>query len=66
MNPAVAASPDHDTPVGWRWAPAWVLAYAVLWPASRVSEAVLSLGALLVDAGLPATAQHRPAPAAAP
>lgn len=47
MNPAAAAAPDHDTPVGWRWAPAWVLAYAVLWPASRVSEAVLSLGALL-------------------
>ena len=47
MNPAVAASPDHDTPVGWRWAPASLLAYAVLWPASRVSEAVLSLGALM-------------------
>ncbi len=46
MNAAPRAVPT-DTPVGWRWAPAWVLAYAVLWPASRVSEAVLSLGALL-------------------
>ena len=43
-----AGNADPGIPVGWRWAPAWVLAYAVLWPAARLSEAVLSLGALLV------------------
>lgn len=31
---------------GWRWAPAWVLAYVALLPAPGVAEAVLSLGAL--------------------
>ena len=46
MNSTDAPSVDSTTPLGWRWAPAWVLAYAALWPASRVSEAVLSLGAL--------------------
>lgn len=46
MNPSANAAVDSAPPVGWRWAPAWVLAYAALWPASRVSEAVLSLGAL--------------------
>ncbi len=46
MNAAHPAPVDSTAPVGWRWAPAWVLAYAALWPASRVSEAVLSLGAL--------------------
>ena len=34
-------------PIGWRWAPAWVLAYVGMWPASRVSEGILSLGALV-------------------
>lgn len=49
MNAAIPpdSSVDARTPTGWRWAPAWVLAYAALWPVSRVSEAVLSLGALL-------------------
>ena len=46
MNSMNATPADSTAPIGWRWAPAWVLAYAVLWPASRVSEAVLSLGAL--------------------
>ena len=46
MNAPNKTAIDSTTPIGWRWAPAWVLAYAVLWPASRVSEAVLSLGAL--------------------
>lgn len=36
-----------NTPTGWRWAPAWVLAYVGMWPASRVSEGILSLGALV-------------------
>lgn len=31
---------------GWRWAPAWVLAYVALWPAPGYAEAVLVLGAL--------------------
>lgn len=46
MNASNNTAIDSTPPIGWRWAPAWVLAYAVLWPASRVSEAVLSLGAL--------------------
>lgn len=33
-------------PRGWRWAPAWVLAYVALWPAPGVAELVLALGAL--------------------
>jgi O-antigen ligase len=31
---------------GWRWAPAWVLAFVALWPAPGVAEAVLALGAI--------------------
>ncbi len=31
---------------GWRWAPAWVLAFVALWPAHGYAEAVLVLGAL--------------------
>ena len=31
---------------GWRWAPAWILAYVALWPAPGYAEAVLVLGAL--------------------
>jgi len=31
---------------GWRWAPAWVLAFVALWPAPGIAEAVLVLGAL--------------------
>lgn len=33
-------------PAGWRWAPAWVLAFVALWPAPGVAEGVLVLGAL--------------------
>ena len=32
---------------GWRWAPAWILAYVALWPAPGYAEAILVLGALL-------------------
>lgn len=32
--------------VGWRWAPAWVLAFVALWPAPGYAEGVLALGAL--------------------
>ncbi len=38
---------EDNGPIGWRWAPAWVLAYVGMWPASRVSEGILSLGALV-------------------
>ena len=43
--------PSTDTdalrsPVGWRWAPAWVLAFVALWPAPGYAEAVMVLGAL--------------------
>ena len=31
---------------GWRWAPAWVLAFVALWPVPGVAEAVLALGAI--------------------
>ncbi len=38
---------DHAHPaLGWRWAPAWVLAFVALWPAHGYAEAVLVLGAL--------------------
>ncbi|MGV8943750.1 O-antigen ligase family protein [Thermomonas sp.] len=38
---------DHGSPApGWRWAPAWVLAFVALWPAHGYAEAVLVLGAL--------------------
>ena len=33
-------------PVGWRWAPAWVLAFVALWPAPGYAEGVMVLGAL--------------------
>ena len=40
MIPAGQAVP------GWRWAPAWVLAFVALWPAPGYAEGVLALGAL--------------------
>ena len=40
MNDAVQTAP------GWRWAPAWVLAFVALWPAPGYAEGVLALGAL--------------------
>ena len=39
-------------PVGWRWAPAWVLAFVALWPAPGYAEAVMVLGALAAIARL--------------
>lgn len=41
-------APDAATPgaYGWRWAPAWVLAYVMLWPAPGYAEGVMVLGAL--------------------
>ena len=35
-----------QTVPGWRWAPAWVLAFVALWPAPGYAEAVLALGAI--------------------
>lgn len=37
---------------GWRWAPAWVLAFVALWPAPGYAEAVMVLGALMAIAKL--------------
>lgn len=37
---------------GWRWAPAWVLAFVALWPAPGYAEAVMVLGALAAIARL--------------
>jgi len=37
---------------GWRWAPAWVLAFVALWPAVGIAEGVLVLGALAAIARL--------------
>lgn len=37
---AAGAAPD------WRWAPYWVLAFVVLWPAPGIAEGVLVVGAL--------------------
>jgi len=46
------ADPAGQPPQGWRWAPAWVLAYVALWPAPGYAEGVLVLGALLAVARL--------------
>ncbi|HVR81822.1 MAG TPA: O-antigen ligase [Luteimonas sp.] len=37
---------------GWRWAPAWVLAFVALWPAPGYAEGVMVLGALAAIAKL--------------
>ena len=37
---------EATMPAGWRWAPAWVLAFVALWPAPGYAEAVMVLGAL--------------------
>ena len=42
----------HGAPAGWRWAPAWVLAFVALWPAPGVAEGVMVLGALAAIAKL--------------
>jgi len=55
-------------PVGWRWAPHWVLAFVILWPAPGYAEGVMVLGALaaiihLVGARFRGGAQLLSAPA---
>lgn len=54
--------------VGWRWAPHWVLAFVILWPAPGYAEGVMVLGALaaiihLVGARFRGGAQLLSAPA---
>lgn len=46
MNAVDHVSPAPLPAPGWRWAPAWVLAFVALWPAHGYAEAVLVLGAL--------------------
>ena len=46
---------DNTAPAtghGWRWAPAWVLAFVALWPAPGIAEGVMVLGALAAIARL--------------
>ena len=45
MDPA-EARPVEPRVRGWRWAPAWILAYVALWPAPGYAEGILVLGAL--------------------
>ena len=42
----MSAARNTQAAPGWRWAPAWVLAFVALWPAHGYAEAVLVLGAL--------------------
>ena len=42
----VGAAPAPQA-VGWRWAPHWVLAFVILWPAPGYAEGVMVLGALV-------------------
>ncbi len=37
-----------DSARGWRWAPAWVLAFVALWPAVGIAGGVAALGAITV------------------
>jgi len=48
MTPPTAT----EAPIGWRWAPAWVLAFVALWPAPGYAEGVMVLGALAAIARL--------------
>ena len=40
-NPGAGTAPP-----GWRWAPAWVVAFVALWPVPGIAEAVMVLGAV--------------------
>ena len=42
----MSVSANVQAAAGWRWAPAWVLAFVALWPAHGYAEAVLVLGSL--------------------
>jgi len=45
-------SASQPIPVGWRWAPIWVLAFVAMWPIHAYAELVLVLGALTTIAYL--------------
>ncbi|RPE75771.1 O-antigen ligase family protein [Vulcaniibacterium tengchongense] len=51
-HPGADPAPPAPRPRGWRWAPAWILAFVALWPAPGYAEGVLALGALLTLVGL--------------
>ena len=59
--PSLPDNTETAMPVGWRWAPAWVLAFVALWPAPGYAEAVMVLGALAAIARL-LLARFRDAP----
>ena len=61
MQNSNPAAENHRAPQGWRWAPAWVLAFVLLWPAPGIAEGVMVLGALAAIAKL-AAARFRGAP----
>ena len=46
MSAAGTVVDSSNAAPGWRWAPAWVLAFVALWPAPGYAEAILVLGAL--------------------
>ena len=56
MSEATMGTPTGNdaarAPVGWRWAPAWVIAFVALWPAPGYAEGVMVLGALAAIARL--------------
>ncbi len=54
MSSIPVSAVAHTAPPspGWRWAPAWVLAFVALWPAPGYAEAVMVLGALAAIARL--------------
>lgn len=45
-TPSPIAARADAPPQGWRWAPAWVIAFVALWPAPGYAEGVMVLGAL--------------------
>ena len=52
IDSPTTANGSQRAPIGWRWAPAWVLAFVALWPAPGYAEAVMVLGALVAIARL--------------
>ena len=52
IDSPTTANGSQRVPIGWRWAPAWVLAFVALWPAPGYAEAVMVLGALVAIARL--------------
>src|SRR5687768_13337308 len=52
QNSSTTDNTHPTTAPGWRWAPAWVLAFVALWPAPGYAEAIMVLGALAAIAKL--------------